>query len=285
MDHLEQEVRRTIHIALSEDRISNDITSRACVDSEKKARADFVLKQNSKIAGLRFLPWACEMIDPSMKWSVHVLEGGHYSPSTSLASLEGSARSILSGERTMLNLLQHTSGIAQLTAQFVEAVKGFDCDILDTRKTLPGLRAIQKYAVQAGGGKNHRFHLEDRFLIKNNHLKILKGMHMQPVIEALRRAKEMQPQALVEVEVENLSQLEEALIGKADIILLDNMTPSLVGEAVKIAKGKAYLEASGGISLANVRAYAATGVNGISIGALTHSAPAVDISLRMVHNA
>jgi nicotinate-nucleotide pyrophosphorylase (carboxylating) len=198
-----------------------------------------------------------------------------------IASMKGKAHSILAGERTLLNLLQHASGIAHLTAQCVSAVKGFQCDILDTRKTLPGLRAFQKYAVTVGGGKNHRFHLQEHFLIKNNHLKILKETASRPVYEAIRRARALHPEAKIEIEVENLAMLEEALEEKADLIMLDNMNPSLVAEAVRIARAQAYLEASGGITLDNVRKYAAAGVDGISIGALTHSAKAVDISLRM----
>jgi nicotinate-nucleotide pyrophosphorylase (carboxylating) len=281
MEHLEEEVRRTILLALSEDRSSCDITSQACVSPEKMVRADFVLKQNSRIAGLRFFPWICESIDPSLKWQVHAFEGKDYDEGMVLASVEGRAQSILAGERTALNLLQHASGIAHLTQQFVKAVEGLQCEILDTRKTLPGLRAIQKYAVAVGGGKNHRFHLEERFLIKNNHLALLGEVSAHPVIEAIARTRILQPQARIEVEVENLEALEEALRAKADLILLDNMPPEMVGEAVRIGSGRAYLEASGGITLANVREYASKGVNGISIGALTHSVTAVDISLRI----
>jgi nicotinate-nucleotide pyrophosphorylase (carboxylating) len=282
MGHLEEEVRRTVRLALSEDRFNKDITSEACIPMDKSAQANFVLKQNSRIAGLRFLPWICEAIDPLLQWQIHGSEGGDYESGTTVATIIGNARSILSGERTALNLLQHTSSIANLTSQYVHAIKGFNCDILDTRKTLPGLRAIQKYAVTIGGGKNHRFHLEDQFLIKNNHLKLLKETISRPVFEAIRCAKIRQPQAKVEIEVENLADLEEALEAKAEVILLDNMPPSLVAQAVAIANGKTYLEASGGITLANVREYAATGVNGISIGALTHSVKAVDISLRIL---
>lgn len=281
MEHLEQEVRRTVLLALNEDRSTKDITSQACVRPGQIIQADFVLKQNSKVAGLRFLPWICQSIDGSLQWQVHSFEGGEYQDGTILASIEGHAHAILAGERTALNLLQHTSGIAHLTAQYVKAVEGFNCEILDTRKTLPGLRAIQKYAVAMGGGKNHRFHLEECFLIKNNHLALLKEVSTHPVREAIRRAKILQPQAKIEIEVESLMALEEALQEKADLILLDNMSPALVADAVKIAHGSAYLEASGGITLTNVREYASAGVHGISIGALTHSVTAVDISLRI----
>lgn len=281
MQLLEQEVRRTVLLALQEDQMHHDITTLACVSSEKSIQADFVLKQNSRTAGLHLLPWICHTIDPHWKLQVHVKDGSDCTKQTILASIEGKAQTILAGERTVLNLLQHVCGIANLTAQYVEAVQGFSCDILDTRKTLPGLRAIQKYAVTIGGGKNHRFHLKERFLIKNNHLKILKEMTSQPVLEAIRRAKTLHPEAKVEVEVESLDELHQALEGRAELILLDNMTPALATQCVAIAQGVAYLEASGGMNLLNVREFAAAGVNGISIGALTHSVPAVDISLRM----
>ncbi len=272
MDHLEQEVRRTILLALDEDRASKDITSQACIDPDQIVRADFVLKQNAKIAGLRLLPWLWESIDPKVICQIQATDGEGCATGTTVASIEGPANSILSGERSVLNLLQHVSGIATTTARFVEAVKDFPCDILDTRKTLPGLRAIQKYAVALGGGKNHRFHLEQQVLIKNNHLK-LSGLR-----EAILRAHGV---GKIEIEVESLSALEEALAKGVQVILLDNMHPAVVAEAVKITQGRAYLEASGGIQLTNVRDYAATGVNGISIGALTHSVTAVDISMRI----
>jgi nicotinate-nucleotide pyrophosphorylase (carboxylating) len=281
MRDLEQEVRRTILLALKEDRAECDVTSQACISKESTVEAELLLKQNSLIAGLRFLPVICETIDPHLSWRAFAEDGREYGNGTVLASIRGNTQSILSGERTALNFLQHVSGVAQLTSQYVQAVAGWNCDILDTRKTLPGLRAIQKYAVVAGGGKNHRFDLEERFLIKNNHLKILLEETARPVREAILRARILQPDAKIEIEVESLAMLEEALSAQADLILLDNMPPELIREAVQLANGKVYLEASGGITLENVRAYAETGVNGVSIGALTHSVPAVDISLRI----
>jgi nicotinate-nucleotide pyrophosphorylase (carboxylating) len=279
MEYLEQQVRRTISLAFEEDHTGQDITSLACISPQQTTRAEIVLKQNSKVAGLRFLPWACQIVDPSLTCEILASDGKDYEAHTVMARIEGKAHSILALERTALNLLQHASGIAQQTAQYVNAVKEFSCDILDTRKTLPGLRALQKYAVVMGGGKNHRFHLEDRFLIKNNHLKLQQTSHS--VAEAIRRARTWKPQAQIEVEVENLADVQEALKEQVEMILLDNMTPSVVAKAVALANGKAYLEASGGITLDNVKEYAATGVNGISIGALTHSVRAVDLSLRM----
>jgi nicotinate-nucleotide pyrophosphorylase (carboxylating) len=221
------------------------------------------------------------MVDPSLSCHCSATDGEELKCGTVLARLEGSAHALLSLERTALNLLQHASGIADLTARFVKAVAGYPCDILDTRKTLPNLRALQKYAVTVGGGKNHRFDLHEQFLIKNNHLKLLSATTPHPVREAVRRAKMAHPEHEVEIEVETLEMLESALEAGAERILLDNMPPPLVADAVKITAGRVYLEASGGIALANAASYAATGVNGISIGALTHSAQAVDISLGM----
>lgn len=276
-----QEVRRTLQIALAEDHAEKDVTSQACLPRETAAKASLLLKQPARIAGLIILPVLCQILGSELNLRLFVEDGCTCSPGTVLATLEGNAHAILAGERTAINLIQHASGIATLTAEYVEAVKGFACDILDTRKTLPGLRAIQKYAVLIGGGKNHRFHLEDRFLIKDNHIKLLKETTSKPVAEAIRRAKILQPGVNVEVEVSSLCMLEEAISAQAEVILLDNMSVALVAEAVKVNAGRAYLEASGGIGLAEVAHYAATGVNGISIGALTHSVRAIDMSLKV----
>ncbi len=276
-----QEIRRTLQVALAEDHAQNDVTSQACVPFDATAKATLLLKQPARIAGLVIFPILCELLGKEVNFQLFVEDGCECNPGAVLATLEGNARSILAGERSALNLIQHASGIATLTAEYINAVKGFSCDILDTRKTLPGLRAIQKYAVLIGGGKNHRFHLEDRFLVKDNHIKLLKETCPTPVAEAIHRAKILQPGVKIEIEVSNLAQLEEALGAGADLVLLDNMNPDLVAEAVKINQGRAYLEASGGISLSDVKQYAETGVNGISIGALTHSVRAIDMSLKV----
>ncbi len=278
---LVQEIRRTLQIALAEDHVEKDVTSQACLPRETAAKASLLLKQPARIAGLIILPILCQMLGSDLNLRLFVEDGCSCSPGTVLATVEGNAHSILAGERTALNLIQHASGIATLTAEYVDAVKGFACDILDTRKTLPGLRAIQKYAVLIGGGKNHRFHLEDRFLVKDNHIKLLRETTSTPIAEAIRRAKILQPGVNVEVEVSSISMLEEALNEQAEVILLDNMSVALVAEAVKINDGRAYLEASGGIDLEEVAHYAATGINGISIGALTHSVRAIDMSLKV----
>ncbi len=276
---LEEHVRKVITSALDEDLAHEDITSRSCIDAEDIMRAQLILKQRARVAGLLFLPWIFEGRISSFQ--LHAQDGMDYEAGTVLATLEGNALSILSLERSLLNLIQHTCGVATLTAQFVEKVKEYSCAIVDTRKTLPGLRAIQKYAVLAGGGKNHRFDLKERVLIKNNHLRHLSRTIENPISTAIRQARLKSDGALVEVEVETLKMLKEALDESPDAILLDNMSPECVAQAVELAQRKVYLEASGGITLSNARAYAETGVDAISIGALTHSAPAVDISLRI----
>ncbi len=265
--------------ALAEDKVNDDITSLAIIGRSLNAEAQILLKQRSKIAGLIFLPRVFHAIDPNLSMQLHVEEGQDCEKGEALATIHGSARSILAGERTALNLLQHASGIATFTAKCVEETKGFCCDILDTRKTLPGLRELQKYAVKIGGGKNHRFNLSERFLIKNNHLAL---MERNSISEAIDKARALRADVKIEVEVEDLEQLFEALESKADFILLDNMDVEMVREAVEMTKGRAYLEASGGMNLSTIRSFAATGINGISVGALTHSPPAVDICLRMV---
>lgn len=276
-----QDIKHAIVIALREDRARDDITSEACLPEETQVKAEIVLKQKAKIAGLVFLPWVFEAVDPEVKFEMIAEEGIVAESGTILARMKGKARSLLAAERVALNIVQHASGIATLTAEHVKEIEGLSCDILDTRKTLPGLRALQKYAVKVGGGKNHRFHLQEAFLIKNNHIKVLKKYHETPITEAIARARALQPQAKIEIEVEDVDMLKEALAAQADLILLDNMSTELMKECVQLTAGKAYLEASGGMTLKRLREAAEAGVNGISIGALTHSVSAVDISLRI----
>lgn len=278
MDTLVEEIKQLIKRALEEDRAFDDITSKACIDADLNISSQIVLKQRGVIAGLEFLSYA---FDPEIKIKRHVADGETHESGTLLATITGKARSILASERVALNLLQHATGVATQTNRFVIEVAGLDCAILDTRKTLPGLRALQKYAVRMGGGSNHRYDLSERFLIKDNHLAILGQRSSNPVADAIERARKFNPKIIIEIEVEDLAMLEEALKHKADIILLDNMSISMMKEAVAITKGRAYLEASGGIKLNNVRSVAETGVDAISIGALTHSVPSIDISLEL----
>ncbi|MES2273903.1 MAG: carboxylating nicotinate-nucleotide diphosphorylase [Chlamydiota bacterium] len=274
----QSDLEELIRKAFAEDHAYNDMTSAACLSEEAQAFAKIVLKQPGCIAGLKFIPWIFQLFDPHIETEVCVHEGAFCEKETLLARLRGPARSILSAERVAVNFLQHLSGIATLTARCKEKVQGTSCQILDTRKTILGLRSLQKYAVRVGGGTNHRLHLADRILIKNNHLAL--AGNPSPLTYCIQNAKRAHPQSWIEVEIDSSLQLVLALEAGAHAILLDNMTPSDVSECVALNKKRAYLEASGGITLDNLSAYAATGVDGISMGALTHSAPALDISLR-----
>jgi nicotinate-nucleotide pyrophosphorylase (carboxylating) len=276
-----EEIKELIKKALEEDKAFNDITSKSCIDDDIYIASRIVLKQKGVVAGLEFLPLVFHAIDPELKIQTHVKDGEIVEAKTTLATITGKARSILSAERVALNIVQHASAVATQTQRFVVEVAGLDCAILDTRKTLPGLRALQRYGVRMGGGKNHRYDLSERFLIKDNHLAILEKSSSSPVGDAIERARSYNPRIMIEIEVEDLEMLRQALDHKADIILLDNMNTALMEEAVSITNGRAYLEASGGIHLNNVRAVAETGVNAISIGALTHSVLSIDISLEI----
>ena len=225
------------------------------------------------MAGLPFLPLFAHAIDPKLKIEIRAEEGKELKPCP-VATIKGSIHSILSMERTLINFIQHATSIATNTSRYVKEVEG-KCDILDTRKTLPGYRYMQKYAVRMGGGKNHRFHLADQILIKDNHL------FSNKVGEAIQKGRKKYPNKRIQIEVEDLDMFEEALKFKPDAILLDNMSPEMVREGVKKNLEGIYLEASGNINLQDIRLYAKTGVDGISIGALTHSVKAIDMSLEI----
>lgn len=275
-DPLVDEVKALIQKAFAEDHTEEDLTSLACILDEQIAAAHIVLKQPGRIAGLAFIPLIFQELDPLLKTTLLAKEGQFYEPGKILAKIEGPARSILSGERSALNLLQHLSGIATLTDRCVAQVQGTSCQILDTRKTIAGLRSLQKYAVRMGGGTNHRLHLADRILIKNNHLALSTSL-----TDCIQKARHYAPDSWIEVEIDAHTQLEEAIAAGANAVLLDNMQPEEVALCVQNNHKRVYLEASGGIHLGNVALYAKTGVDGISLGALTHSAPALDISLRI----
>lgn len=236
------------------------------------------MNQDAIIAGLPAAKAVFKQVDSKLEFESCAQDGDPVKPGAIIARLYGDGRSMLKGERVALNFLQHLSGIATATARFVEAVKGTKAMILDTRKTTPGLRVLEKYAVRMGGGRNHRMNLSDGILIKDNHIALtgsLKG--------AVQRVKKKAPSGFkVEVEAATLKEVEEALSAEADVILLDNMPISHIKEAVKWIEGRALTEASGGMNLSNVREIASTGVDFISIGALTHSARAVDISMDIV---
>lgn len=271
-------VEKMILAALEEDLGSaGDITSKAVIPAGARAVGTVVAREGGVIAGPHIAAGVFELLDPMVEVEVVAGCGDRVSAGGPVLKLAGLARSILAAERTALNLLGRLSGIATLTRAMVEAVEGTGCRIADTRKTTPGLRALEKAAVRAGGGSNHRWGLFDAVLIKDNHLALAGS-----VGEAVRKAKEGSGHTVtIEVEVESLAELDEALQAEADVVLLDNMDPAMLVEAVRRARGKAITEASGGVTLDNVRAVAETGVDVISIGALTHSAPALDVSLEL----
>ncbi len=275
---LDIEIASLIHNSLQEDCVCSDYTTLACIDEGTHARAEIACKEPIVPAGLSFL----SKIFSGCEVELMTKDGERSSAGDVLAIISGPAREILSRERTALNLLQHLSGIATLVSSFVKEARGFPCEILDTRKTIPGLRLLQKYAVVVGGGVNHRLDLSKLVVIKDNHLNFLKAKGASPIKSAIEKVRTLYPHLKIEVEVENLPDLEEAISCGADRVLLDNMSSALVREAVEAARGRVYLEASGGINLANVRQYAETLVNGISIGALTHSARAVDVHLTLI---
>jgi nicotinate-nucleotide pyrophosphorylase (carboxylating) len=273
------DIRRAIRLALQEDLPLGDVTTAALFPFPAPALARIVAQQSLVVAGLAAAVRTFRTVDASLVLSIHRRDGEPANGGDCLLQIEGDGRSILKAERVALNFLQHLSGIATLTRRFCDAVRGYPVTILDTRKTIPGLRALQKWAVLLGGGTNHRQSLSDGILIKDNHLALL-SQTTTPVRTACRRAKANAPHAVnVIVEVESLADVRQALAGRADIILLDNMTPATVRQAIRLIKGRALVEVSGGITLKNVRAMAAAGPDRISIGALTHSAPAATLSL------
>jgi nicotinate-nucleotide pyrophosphorylase (carboxylating) len=272
-----------VRLALQEDLgPAGDLTSAAVIPPDLTGRGVFVARAPGVVAGLPAAGLVFAAIDPKLKFEERCADGTAVKPGDALATVSGPMRGLLSGERTALNFLQHLSGIATLTRRYVEAVGGLPCKVLDTRKTLPGWRLLEKYAVRQGGGHNHRIGLYDGILIKDNHL-AARGQSVRAVAEQAQAWRKQQ-QSLVplEVEVDTLEQLDEVLGCRPDIVLLDNMTPEQLREAVRRRNEKApgvLLEASGGVTLANVRAIAESRVDRISVGALTHSAPALDIAL------
>jgi nicotinate-nucleotide pyrophosphorylase (carboxylating) len=275
------EIRRAVRQGLEEDLAQGDATTTSIFPSPVPARAKVTAQQPLVVAGMAAAIQTFLMVDPSLRLSVSKRDGDRATNGEVLLYVEGDGRSILQAERVALNFLQHLSGIATLTQRFCRAVRGYPAGILDTRKTLPGWRALQKWAVSLGGGINHRRSLSDGILIKDNHLALLQR-HRRPVERACRLVQAHRSKALpIIVEVESLSDVRQALAGKPDIILLDNMAPDLVRRAVALIKKQALVEVSGGITLKNVRAMAAAGADRISIGALTHSAPAATVSLVM----
>ncbi len=275
----DDEIHRAVQLALAEDIGSGDATALATVPEAAAAKALMKSREPLVVAGLAFAEAAFRELSPAIQINRVAADGEALKDGQVLLEIAGPARAILTAERTALNFVQRLSGVATLTAQFVEAVRGTNTKILDTRKTTPGWRRFEKYAVTCGGGNNHRHGLHDMVLIKDNHLAALRRESPNAIAAAIARARARYPKLKVEVEADTLEQVDQAIAAGADFILLDNMTLIQLRLAVEKARGRALTEASGGVNLASVRAIAETGVDYISVGALTHSARAVDIGL------
>ncbi len=275
----EEQIDAIVDLALAEDLGQGDVTSEMLIPPELTGRATIAAKAAGILAGIEIAAKVFLRVDPAIEFSTVSKDGTVVRPGDKIAAVGGKVLSILKAERTALNFLQRLSGVASLTAKYVAETHGLETYIADTRKTTPGLRVLEKHAVSMGGGTNHRLHLGDGILIKDNHLAALRatGLSLKDIVA---RARKNAPRGLkVEVEVTSIAEAKEATEAGADIIMLDNMSPDEMRQVVKSLKGKVKIEASGGINLANVRQAALTGVDFISIGALTHSPPALDISL------
>ncbi len=276
-----RQIEEIVDRALAEDWASGDVTTRAIIPAELEGKASIIAKARGVLAGTEVARVVFHRVDSSLRFDLLLRDGSEVQSGVTIAEVEGKVSSILRAERVALNFLQRLSGIASETRRYAEAIKGFDARIVDTRKTTPGLRFLEKYAVRVGGGYNHRSHLGDGILIKDNHLAALRARGLG-LKAAIALARKNAPHTLkIEVEVTTVEEAVDALEAGADIIMLDNMSVEEMRRAVKSVGGRVILEASGGITLDNVRAVAETGVDLISIGALTHSTKALDISLEL----
>jgi len=274
MELTREAIELVVRAALAEDVGAGDVTTESVVPPDARCRARLVLEEPGVVCGVPVAAAVFRALDPAVSFEPLLAEGSRVrEPPAELARVEGTARAVLTGERVALNLLGRLCGIATLTAAYVDRVGGTGTTLLDTRKTTPGLRALERYAVRCGGGTNHRAGLYDAVLVKENHIRLAGGIG--PALAAARNGRP------VEVEAETLAEVEEALAAGVDRILLDNMSPAEVGRAVRLAGGRAELEASGGIALDTVRAYAEAGVDYVSVGALTHSARSLHVSLEV----
>jgi nicotinate-nucleotide pyrophosphorylase (carboxylating) len=274
-----EEIAAAVRAALAEDIGSGDATSEATIPAAATANAAMVAREPLIVAGLEFATITFSQVDPSIRVERIAKDGAALTKGADLLRLSGPARGILSAERVALNFVQRLSGVASATAEFVKAIQGSGAEILDTRKTTPGWRRFEKYAVACGGGRNHRIGLFDLVMIKDNHLAALRNESPNAIAAAVQRAREKFPDLKVEVEADELAEVEQAVAAGADIILLDNMPPEMLREAVTIIDGRAQTEASGGVTLSTVHKIASTGVNFVSVGAITHSVRAIDIGL------
>jgi nicotinate-nucleotide pyrophosphorylase (carboxylating) len=278
MNELELKAAQTlIELALKEDVGDGDITTDNIIPAESRRKAKMVAKADGVVAGLPVAEMVFRKLDANLVWEVKTPEGSRVKKGDVMVEFEGTYRALLTGERTALNFLQRLSGIATMSAKYADAVKDFKTVILDTRKTLPGFRMLDKYAVKTGGASNHRIGLYDMAMIKDNHIEVAGGI--TKAVEAVR--SKIKPGILIEVETTTLEQVQEAIDAKADIIMLDNMDNETMKKGVELIAGRAKVEASGNMTLERLREVAATGVDYISIGALTHSVSALDISQRL----
>jgi nicotinate-nucleotide pyrophosphorylase (carboxylating) len=274
-----REIRAAVKAALTEDVGTGDATTLATMPANLTTRALMHARQPLVVAGTGFVEAAFRALSRKVQIETFLHDGQKVAPGDSILKISGPARAILTAERVALNFFQRLSGVATLTSEFVQAVKGTRAQILDTRKTTPGWRRFEKYAVACGGGTNHRIGLFDMVLIKDNHLAALRNEKPNAIAAAIARARQKFPKLKIEVEADTLEQVRQALDAGAEMVLLDNMNLNELSQAVAMAEGRAKTEASGGVTLKTVRAIARTGVDFISVGALTHSAPAVDIGL------
>ncbi len=277
----DEQVEKIIDLALKEDSGHGDITSQILITPEQEGKASIISREEGILAGVDIARRVFLKVEPAIQMNIIRTDGEKVKAGDEIITVSGSVAGILKAERVALNFLSHLSGIASETARYVDLVKDYAAIITDTRKTLPGLRMLEKYAVRLGGGQNHRFHLADGILIKDNHIAALKqmGMNMKDIVS---KAKQYAPEGMkIEIEVNSIEQANEAAAAGADIIMLDNMAIFDMNQVVKVTLGKVKFEASGGINLDNVRDIAMTGVDYISIGAIIHSAKALDFSLEL----
>jgi nicotinate-nucleotide pyrophosphorylase (carboxylating) len=279
------EIKTLVRMALREDVGKGDITTQSIVSPQARTSALMLAREPLTVAGLEMAELTFRELSPAISITRHSTDGEAVEKGRTLLKLIGPTGPILTAERVALNFVQHLSGVATLTARYVAAIAGTKAQILDTRKTTPLLRRLEKYAVSCGGGKNHRMALDDLILIKDNHVAALAGESSQPIALAIQRARQADPFMKIEVEADTLDQVKEAVEAGANIILLDNMSLEMLRDSIRLVRGRAKTEASGGVSLETVRAIAETGVDFISVGALTHSARSVDIALDFVEGS